>query len=70
MKNTRESSWRETARILGLKPDPDNPGKLLVVERQNGKPSTVINLWAAAKSRRSPSGTLSPCLIPFATAPR
>lgn len=49
MKNTRESSWRETARILGLKPDPDNPGKLLVVERQDGRPSTVINLWGGRK---------------------
>jgi integrase len=49
MKNTRESSWRETARILGFKPDPDNPGKLLVVDRQNGKPPTVINLWAGRK---------------------
>jgi integrase len=49
MKNTRESSWRETARILGLKPDPDNAGKLLVVERQSDKPPTVINLWAGRK---------------------
>ena len=49
MKNTRESSWRETARILGLKPDPDQPGKLLVVEPQNDKPQTVINLWGGRK---------------------
>ncbi|MET3839027.1 site-specific integrase [Bradyrhizobium sp. OAE829] len=49
MKNTRESSWRETARILGLKPDPENPEKLLVVERQDGKPLTVINHWAGRK---------------------
>ena len=48
-KNTRESSWRETARILGFRPDPDNPGKLLVVERQNDKPPTVINLWSGRK---------------------
>jgi integrase len=49
MKNTRESSWRETARILGLKPDPENPGKLLTIERQNGKPPTVINVWGGRK---------------------
>jgi integrase len=49
MKNTRESSWRETARILGLKPDPDQPGKLLIVERQDGKPPTVINSWGGRK---------------------
>jgi integrase len=49
MKNTREASWRETARILGFKPDPDNPGKLLIVERQNDKPPTVINLWGGRK---------------------
>src|SRR5258708_30271156 len=34
MKNTRETSWRETARILGFKPDPENAGKLLVFEPQ------------------------------------
>jgi integrase len=49
MKNTREASWRETARILGFKPDPDNAGKLLVVEPQKGKPPTVIQLWNGRK---------------------
>jgi integrase len=49
MKNTRESSWRESARILGFKADPDNAGKLLVVEPQKGKPPTVIGLWAGRK---------------------
>jgi integrase len=49
MKNTRESSWRETARILGLNPDPDNPGKLLVVELLKDKPPNVINLWGGRR---------------------
>jgi integrase len=49
MKNTRESSWRETARILGFKPDPDNAGKLLVVEPLKDKPPTVINLWGGRR---------------------
>jgi integrase len=48
-KNTRESSWRETARILGFKPDPNDPGQLLVVEPQNGKPPTVISLWTGRR---------------------
>jgi integrase len=49
MKNTRESSWRETARILGFKSDPNNPGQLLVVEPQNGKPPTVLQFWKGRK---------------------
>jgi integrase len=49
MKNTREASWRETARILGFKPDPDNAGELLVVEPQKGKPPTVLQLWNGRK---------------------
>lgn len=49
MKNNRETSWRETARILGLKPDPDNSGKLLIVERTTDKPPTVLNLWSGRK---------------------
>jgi integrase len=49
MKNTRESSWRETARILGFRPDPDHAGKLLVVEPQKGKPPTVIHMWTGRK---------------------
>jgi len=49
MKNNRESTWRETARILGFKPDPDNAGKLLVVEPQKGKPPTVLQLWSGRK---------------------
>src|SRR6266436_3650861 len=49
MKNTREASWRETARILGFKPDPDNAGKLLVVEPKKGKPPTVLQLWNGRK---------------------
>src|SRR5947208_7686155 len=49
MKNTREASWRETARILGFKSDPDNAGKLLVVEPQNGKPPTVLQIWNGRK---------------------
>lgn len=49
MKNNRESTWRETARILGFKPDPDNAGKLLVVEPQNGKPPTVLQSWSGRK---------------------
>src|SRR5712672_2550352 len=49
MKNTRESSWRETARILGFKPDPNNPGQLLIVEPQKGKPPTVLQLWNGRK---------------------
>jgi len=49
MKNTREASWRETARILGFKPDPDNAGMLLVVEPKKGKPATVLQLWNGRK---------------------
>jgi integrase len=49
MKNTRESSWRETARIFGFKPDPNNAGKLLIVEPQEGKPPTVLQLWNGRK---------------------
>jgi integrase len=49
MKSNRETTWRETARILGFKPDPDNAGKLLVVEPQKGKPSTVLQLWNGRK---------------------
>jgi integrase len=49
MKNTRESSWRETARILGIKSDPDNAGKLLVVEPRKGKPPTVLDRWRGRK---------------------
>jgi integrase len=47
MKNTRESSWRETARILGFKPDP--AGQLIRVEPQKGKPPTVVDLWEGRK---------------------
>jgi integrase len=46
MKNNRESTWRETARILGFKPD---AGKLLVVEPRKGKPPTVLQLWNGRK---------------------
>jgi integrase len=49
MKQNRETTWRETARILGFKLDPDNAGKLLVVERQKGKPPTVLQLWNGRK---------------------
>jgi integrase len=49
MKNTREASWRETARIFGFKPDPANAGKLLVVEPQKGKPPTLLQLWNGRK---------------------
>jgi integrase len=49
MKSNRETTWRETARILGFKPDPDNAGKLLVVEPQKGKPPTVLQLWNGRK---------------------
>jgi integrase len=49
MKQNRETTWRETARILGFKPDPDNAGKLLVVEPQKGKPPTVLQLWNGRK---------------------
>src|SRR5712671_319031 len=49
MKNNRESTWRETARILGFKPDPDNAGKLLTVEPKKGKPPTVLQLWNGRK---------------------
>ena len=45
----KNRSWRETARILGLKPDPENPGKLLVVEPQKGKPPTVIQQWGGRR---------------------
>jgi integrase len=49
MKSNRETTWRETARILGFKPDPDNAGKLLVVEPHKGKPPTVLQLWNGRK---------------------
>jgi integrase len=49
MKNTREATWRETARILGFKPDPNNAGQLVVVEPQKGKPPTVLQLWNGRK---------------------
>jgi integrase len=49
MKNTRESSWRETARILGFRPDPGDAGRLLIVEPQKGKPPTVLQLWNGRK---------------------
>src|SRR6266403_1754603 len=49
MKSNRETTWRETARILGFKPDPDNASKLLVVEPQKGKPPTVLQLWNGRK---------------------
>jgi integrase len=49
MKNTREASWRETARILGFKPDPNNAGQLLIVEPKKGKPPTVLQLWNGRK---------------------
>jgi integrase len=31
MKSNKESTWRETARILGLRPSPDDPGNLVDV---------------------------------------
>jgi integrase len=49
MKNTREASWRETARILGFKLDPENASKLLLIEPQKGKPPTVVDLWQGRK---------------------
>ncbi len=49
MKNTREASWRETARILGFKPDPQNAGELLIVEPQKDKPPTVLQSWTGRK---------------------
>jgi integrase len=49
MKQNRETTWRETARILGFKPDPDNAGKLIVVEPKKGKPPTVLQLWSGRK---------------------
>jgi integrase len=49
MKSNRETTWLETARILGFKPDPDNAGKLLVVQPKKGKPPTVLQLWNGRK---------------------
>src|SRR5260221_3900319 len=37
MKSNRETTWRETARSLGLKPDSDHVGKVLVVETKKGQ---------------------------------
>jgi len=49
MKNTREASWRETARIFGFRPDPDDASKLIVIKPQTGKPLTLLQLWSGRK---------------------
>ena len=67
MKNTRKSSWRETARILGIKSDPDNAGKLLVVSRGRESRRRCSIVGGAAKFRTSPNATSLHCSIRFAT---
>jgi integrase len=43
MKSTRESTWRETARILGFRPAPDNPAKLDEIG------GDVLDVWKGRK---------------------
>jgi integrase len=42
MKSTRESSWWETARILGLRSNPENPDELIAFK---GKGLKVLSVW-------------------------
>ena len=48
MKSTRESSWRETARILGFRPSPDDPSKLV----ETG--GDVLSAWRGRKVHEIP----------------
>src|SRR6266481_3206815 len=43
MKSNRETTWRETARILGLRPSPDDPTKLVEVG------GDVMSAWRGRK---------------------
>jgi integrase len=43
MKSNRETTWRETARILGLRPSPDDPTKLVEVG------GDVMDAWRGRK---------------------
>jgi integrase len=43
MKSNRETTWRETARILGLRPSPDDPAKLVDIG------GDVMSAWRGRK---------------------
>jgi len=43
MKQNRETTWRETARILGLRPSPDDPAKLVEIG------GDVMSAWRGRK---------------------
>jgi integrase len=43
MKSNRETTWRETARILGLRPSPDDPAKLVEIG------GDVMSAWRGRK---------------------
>lgn len=45
----RESSWRETARLLGFKPDPADPTKLVRRKAVKGAFSGVADQWAGRR---------------------
>jgi hypothetical protein len=43
--NTRPRSWLETARLIGLKPDPADPSKLILTENKALAGGEVLGRW-------------------------
>ena len=43
--NTRPRSWIETARLIGLKPDPADPSKLVLTENKTLAGGQVLGRW-------------------------
>jgi integrase len=55
---TKERSWVETARLIGLKPDPTDPTKLVLTENKR-KDATVVGNWVLSKWRARPIREIS-----------
>ena len=51
VKETRESTWRETARLLGFSPDPDNPGRFIERKAAKGAFAGVLPRWRGRRLR-------------------
>lgn len=53
MKNNRRRSWVETARLIGLRPDPEAPSKLVLIEPNGNTPAggEVLGRWRTRSIR-------------------
>ena len=55
---TKERSWVETARLIGLKPDPTDPTKLVLTENKR-RDAKVVGNWVLSKWRTRPIREIS-----------